>query len=205
MNYSFKLLNHETAYSGFHHIEIYDLKFNKFDGSESNVIRRELSRRKSCVGLLPYDPQKNQVVLVEQIRLGPLANNEHPWMLEVIAGIIEDDESKENTVLREASEEANCTVRNLIPILEYYTTPGGCSEKMSLYFGLTDVEKLGGIHGLSTEDEDIKTHIINFDQTLDMIRNGQINNASTIIALQWLALNKKFLTFKSNNSFVRLI
>lgn len=189
MKYNFSIIKQQTLYRGFHKIELFDFKFDKFAGGESNVISRELSRRKSCVGLLPFDPVRQEVLLIEQIRLGPLANNEHPWLYEVVAGIVEDDESQEETVLREAKEEANCSISKLIPIYTYYLTPGGSSEKINLYCGITDTSHAGGVFGVEHEEEDIKVHIVKFNDALNMLVDGKIINSSTIIALQWLALN----------------
>lgn len=189
MKYNFSVINKQTLYQGFHKIELFDFKFDKFAGGESDIVSRELSRRKSCVGLLPFDPVRKEILLIEQIRLGPLANQEHPWLLEIVAGIIEDDESKESTVLREAKEEANCSISKLIPIYNYYLTPGGSSEKINLYCGITDTSNAGGVYGVEHEDEDIKVHIVKFKDAMDMLEDGKIINSSTIIALQWLALN----------------
>lgn len=186
MRYNFKILSNKVVYQGFHTIEIVEFQHEKFNGSESPILHRELSKRRSCVGVLPYDPKRKEVILIEQIRLGPLANNEHPWMYEIVAGMTEPNEAKETTMLREAEEEANLKIKKTIPIYEYYMTPGGSCEKISLYCGITDTSNAGGIHGSLNEDEDIKVHVFTLDEALKMLHDGLINNASTIVALQWL-------------------
>lgn len=189
MEYNFQIINNKQVYDGFHKINIYDFKHDLFAGGESEIITRELSHRKSCVALLPYDPSRNELVLIEQIRLGPIANNEHPWLLEIIAGMIEPGDTSESTIIRESKEEANLTISKLIPIYNYYSTPGGSSEKVTLYCGITDTSNAGGIHGLDDEHEDIKVHVLKVPEAFDMLNQGKINNASSIIALQWLKLN----------------
>lgn len=189
MKYKFSLLENNIVYDGFHKIELFNFQYEKFNGSQSNIVTRELSRRTSCVGILPYDPKRQEVILIEQIRVGALANNEHPWLLEIIAGIIEPNEDLEQTAKREAKEEADCSINQLIPIYEYYLSPGGSSEKINLYLGITNTDNAGGIHGCDSEDEDIKVHIIPISKAFLMLENCELTNASTIIALQWLKLN----------------
>ena len=193
-NDKFELLSEDTAYDGFNSIEILNFKYRKFNGGQSNVIERELFRRKSYVGVLLYDPKRQEVILIEQFRIGPMVNNEHPWLLEIVAGMVDDEENNEQAVMREAIEEANCTITKLIPIDQYYLTPGSSNETLTLYCGITDTSKAGGIYGLATEDEDIKVHVISFDAVISMLKNNEIKNASTIIAVQWLALNYHILS-----------
>jgi len=188
-NDKFELLSEDTAYDGFNSIEILNFKYQKFNGGQSNVIERELFRRKSYVGVLLYDPKRQEVILIEQFRIGPMVNNDHPWMLEIVAGCVDEDESKEQAALREAVEEANCNIIKLIPISEYYLTPGSSNEILTLYCGITNTINAGGIHGLAIEDEDIKVHVLSFDTVMQKLNQGEIKNASTLVALQWLALN----------------
>ena len=187
-----------TAYAGYNSIEIVNYQFERFNGTQSNVIKRELFKRKSYVGVLPFDPITRQVILIEQFRIGPMVNDEHPWLLELIAGLIDENESKEQAVHREAKEEANCEISKLIPMYDYYMTPGSSNEVISIYCGITDSTKAGGVFGLACEDEDIKVHVVDFDKAMQMLNNGEIRNASTIIALQWLTLNMD--KFKSNSN-----
>lgn len=168
-------------------------QFEKFSGTMSSILTRELFKRKNCVGVLPFDPKTNKILLVEQCRLGPLFNNDHPWMYEIVAGIVDAGEQQDNTALRESKEEANCDILKLIPIYDYYVTPGYCSETMKLYCGIFDSSKIssGSLYGLAEEHEDIKVHVISLEDALTMLSNGKINNSSTIIALLWLQLNCK--------------
>ncbi len=197
MKYNCKVLQTKTLYKGYHELVEYTYSFALFNGGMSSAVTRELFKRSSCVGLIPYDPNTKEVVLIEQCRLGALANNDHPWMYEIIAGVVEDNEEKEATILRECVEEAGCTINKLIPIFEYYMTPGYCNETIKLYCGLIDRNKVNTdtIYGLSHEHEDIKVHLIKLEQAMQMLSEGKINNASTIIALQWLNANQQLLNY----------
>lgn len=191
MKYKYNILEKKNLYSGFHELLEYRFNFSKFNGSISPDISRELFKRKPCVGLLPYDPIRDEIILIEQIRLGPLVNNDTPWILEIVAGIVEDYEDKDSTIIRESLEEANCQVKKLIPIFEYYMTPGYCNETIKLYCGITDTSQhqTGNLAGLEEEAEDIKIHVFKSKDAFKMLDDGMIINASTIVALQWLRLN----------------
>lgn len=185
----FELLSENTAYSGFNSIEILNFKYQKFNGLPSRVIERELFKRKSFVGVLLLDPIRREIVLIEQFRIGPMVNKDNPWVVEIVAGQVDSNETKETAALREAKEEANCEITQLIFINEYYLTPGSSNEILTLYCGLTNTTNAGGIHGLAAEDEDIKVHVLDIELAIKMLKNCEIKNASTIIALQWLELN----------------
>lgn len=199
MDYKYKIIHSENLYSGFNKLTEYYFVFSQFNGHDSPIIKRELFSRSHCVGILPYDPITKEVLLIEQIRIGALVNNKvfnnSPWLFEIIAGIVDvkndSYESIEHAGLREAQEEANCSIKKLIPIYEYYMTPGCSNEAMSLFCGITDLssKKTGELCGLETENEDIKVHIIKLDNALKMLAQGKIISASSIIALQWLAIN----------------
>ncbi|MFW6062367.1 MAG: NUDIX domain-containing protein, partial [Planctomycetota bacterium] len=161
-----------------------------FDGGMSPVLTRELFERGHSAGVLLYDPRRDAVVLTEQFRVGALDNRLGPWLMEIVAGIVEPGESGEQVVRREAEEEADATVRDLIPVYDYLVSPGGTSERVALYVGRVDAEGLGGVHGAAEEDEDIRVHVVPFDEALAMMESGAIDAAMPIIALQWLALNK---------------
>jgi ADP-ribose pyrophosphatase len=113
----------------------------------------------------------------------------NPWLLELVAGLIDKDESPEEVARREAQEEAGCTVGALLPIARYLPSPGGSDEFVHLFLGIVDSEGLGGIHGLPDEHEDIRVHLVPLAGARDMLDAGRINNAATLIALQWLLLN----------------
>ncbi|MDP3878605.1 MAG: NUDIX domain-containing protein [Methylobacter sp.] len=193
MDKQFKVLNKESVYQGFFRVEKYRLKHTLFGGGWSTEITRELFMRGSCVAVLLYDPDADKVVLIEQFRAGALLNPDKAWLVEIVAGAIEEGESAEEVAYRESLEEAGCEIQQLLLISEFYTTPGGSSERISLFCGKVDSSEVGGIHGLDHEDEDILVSAVDFDQAYRMLEKGEIESAIPIIAIQWLALNRQKL------------
>ncbi len=197
MKYNYKIESKTNKYNGFFKIDKYSIKHSLFGGGESNEVLRELFERGNAAAVLPYDPVLDQVVLIEQFRIGALQSTHSPWQLEVIAGVLDkDDESPETVVIREAVEEANCEIIDPIKICEYFCSPGGSSEKIFLYRAKVDSTDLGGVYGLAEEAEDIKVHVVKFEDALEMVNDGRIETAMTIIAMQWLAINRDGLRKK---------
>lgn len=180
----------DVVYNGYFKMIKYRFRHRLFAGGWSEVIDRELFERGHAVAMLPYDPVSDKVVLVEQIRVGAMVDSDSPWQLEIVAGIIDKDETPENVAVREAEEEAGLTVHELAPMTSYLSSSGGCSERIHLYLGIVDAAQAEGIHGLADEGEDILVHVVSFDQAMQWVTDGKIENAASIIALQWLALNK---------------
>lgn len=190
------ILQQETLYHGFFNLERYRLKHTLYAGGWSEPIERELFRRTNCVGVILYDPTRDNVVLIEQFRVGTIPHDlesEHCWLLEIVAGAIEIGETAEEVAYREAQEEAGCQIQELKLINRFYTTPGGCSELLTLYCGKVNSEGVGGIHGLADEQEDIRVLVVSFTEAFQMLQQGLINSGIPIIALQWLALNRTTL------------
>jgi ADP-ribose pyrophosphatase len=106
---------------------------------------------------------------------------------------VEEGESPQEVAHREAMEEAGCKIEHLIRIGEFFTTPGGSSERLTLFCGIVDTAGLGGLHGLEEEDEDIRVEVVGFDEAWGLLENGGIDSAIPIIALQWLAMNRERL------------
>lgn len=187
-----KVLAKERLHDGFFKIDRFDIQHKLFAGGHTEVFSRELFERGEASAVLLYDDKNDTVVLTEQYRIGAAFDSQQasPWLLEVVAGMLEPGEMPEEVARREAIEEANCIVDKLIPISSYWSSPGGTSEKVHLYCALVDSTQLGGIHGLEAENEDILVRVIPFDQAYDSIATGEINNAATLIALQWLKINK---------------
>jgi ADP-ribose pyrophosphatase len=132
---------------------------------------------------------RDEVILIEQFRIGPYAVGWDPWLLEGVAGIIEDGESPEDVARRETREEAGCEITDLVPVMRYISSPGACSETVALFCGRVDSSGAGGVHGLADEGEDIKVMVYPVAKAIGLLDSGRIVNAKTIIALQWLALN----------------
>lgn len=191
MDYKVEIVQKETCYQGFFRLERYRLRHSLFRGGWSPELARELLERGHAAAVLLYDPDRDSVVLIEQFRIGALDAPGGPWLLEIVAGIIGGDETAADVARRESAEEAGCRVLDLIPICEYFVSPGGTSERITVYCGRVDAADVGGIHGLAQEGEDIRVHVVLFADALEMLRTGRIDSASPIIALQWLALHRE--------------
>ncbi|WP_422766943.1 ADP-ribose diphosphatase [Photobacterium leiognathi subsp. mandapamensis] len=184
------ILAKETVYQGFFKMVRYRFRHKLFAGGWSGEISREMFERGHAAALLPYDPITDEVVLIEQFRVGAMAAGCAPWQLEIVAGMIDhQDESAEDVVKREAMEEAGLTVAELEKVTRYLSSSGGCSEMLDIFVGTVDSTQAGGIHGLAEESEDIRVHVVSREQAYEWVESGKIENAASIIALQWLQLN----------------
>lgn len=186
-----KILNKNTVYNGFFRMEKYHLKHTLFAGGWSGEIHRELFVRNNCVAVILYDPKRDEVVLIEQFRVGAAENPINtPWLIEIVAGIMEEGETPEEVARRESIEEAGCEISELIKINTFYLSPGGSSEQITLFCGFVNSENVGGIHGLPDENEDILVRAVPFSEAYEMVLTNQIDSAIPTIAIQWLALRR---------------
>lgn len=185
------IIERATAYQGHFRIERYRLRHRCHDGAMSRPITRELFERGHAAALLPYDPVRDEVVLLEQFRIGALGAPGRPWCLEPVAGVIGEGESGEAVARREALEEAGLEVGRVIHMHDYLSSPGGCSERLSLYLGEIDSSQAGGVHGLAEEAEDIRSLVLGFDAAWAEMIGRPVAVASLLIAMQWLALNRE--------------
>lgn len=191
-----EILSKKLVYQGFAKVELYQLRHKLFAGGWSDEFERELLIRYNAVAVLPYDPKLDKVVLIEQFRIGALEEKNGPWLLELVAGILDKNKTEEETAKIETEEEAGLKVIDLIPIHSYWSSPGASSEHVTAYCAIVDAGKAGGIHGLDHEHEDILVRAMDSQEAFFAVRSGRINNASTIIALQWLELNLHKLKVK---------
>lgn len=157
---------------------------------------REVIERGHAAAALPYDPVRDEVVLIRQFRIGAYTAGSDPWPIEIVAGLIEDGETAENVARRETREETGCAAIELVPVCDCLVSPGILSETIAIFCARTDTENAGGIHGLDHEGEDIEAFVVPFRDALAWIETGRIIDAKTIIALQWLAGNRDALRAK---------
>lgn len=183
------LLEKRTVFDGYFRIDRFRLRHSLHDGGMSEPLDREVFERGRVAAVLPVDPVRDEVVLIEQFRIGPYAAGWNPWLLEGVAGIIEEGETAENVARREAMEEAGCEITDLVPMIRYLSSPGACTETVDLFCGRVDSSRAGGIHGLDQEGEDIRVMVYSVEAALALLGAGKIVNGKTIIALQWLALH----------------
>ena len=186
-----EIIARDTCYNGFFQVVRYRFRHRLFNGGMSGEVVREVFERGHAAVLLPYDPQRDEVVLIEQIRIPAYDSSPSPWLLELVAGIIEPGESTEEVGRREAMEEAGLNVGRVKPVLNYLSSPGGTSERLSIMVGEVDASQAGGCHGLEEENEDILVRVVSREQACQWVEEGIIDNAASVIALQWLALHHK--------------
>ena len=185
-----EILGRETLWQGHFRVDGLRVRFRRWDGSWSQPFTREVFERGHAAGVVLWDPDRDEVVLVEQFRAPAIGAPGGPWLLEVVAGMEEEGEDAADLVRREALEEAGVRIGNPSPIVEYLTSPGGTSERFSLFCARVDATYAKGIHGNPDEQEDIKVVVLPFFQALAMAEDGRIRAASTIIALLWLARHR---------------
>ncbi len=188
-----EILQTETLYRGFLGLKRYRLRHRLFAGGMSPELVRERVESYQAASVLLYDPDLDQVVLIEQFRIGALEAGEQAWLLEVIGGIIDRDETAEVVARREALEEAGCEIRELLPICRFLVSPGYTSEQIALFCGRVDASGAGGIHGLADEGEDIRVLVLPAETALAELYGGRADSTSIVIALQWLAMNRQRL------------
>jgi len=185
------IVSRDTAFQGFFAIDRIVLRHRLFAGGWSQDFSRELFRRDQAGGVLLYDPQADKLVMVEQFRVGLLdAMDQSPWALELVAGILDDGETARDMALREVHEEAGLAIGTPEFICNYFNSPGGSTERITLLYAEVDASQASGIHGMADENEDIRVVVLSFDEAWQAFLSGRINNAMAIIALQWLRLKR---------------
>ncbi|WP_318367305.1 ADP-ribose diphosphatase [Enterobacter sp.] len=188
-----EIIARETLYSGFFSLDLYRFRHRLFNGEMSGEVQREIFERGHAAVLLPYDPVRDEIVLIEQIRIAAYDTSETPWLLELVAGMIEEGESEEEVARREAVEESGLVVERVKKMLSYLASPGGTSERLTVMVGEVDATQAEGIHGLVDENEDIRVQVVSREQAYQWVEEGKIDNAASVIALQWLQLHYKEL------------
>ena len=184
-----KIISEEACFQGFFRMTKLVFTHRMYEGGQSPELTRERFDRGPAVGVLLYDQDRDKVVLIEQFRVGAL-DEPTPWIFEVVAGMIEPGESPENVAIRETLEETGSKVNDLTHICDYLVSPGGTDEKLHLYMAKVDSQHISGVHGLPEEGEDIKVHTVSTAAAFEAIESGIINNGATVIALQWLEIQK---------------
>ncbi|MDB6096775.1 MAG: putative MutT/nudix family protein [Francisellaceae bacterium] len=191
-----ELIKETTLFNNYLTIKEYSFKHKLFYGGWSKTLTRELLVKNPAVMVLLYDPIKDLIIMVEQIRMGLYNDKLSPWLLEPVAGVVEAGESPQETAIRETKEESDCEILDLEFICEYYPSPGTSSEKSILYCGRVAAPESGGCYGLIDEGEDIKIHILSSNLVFKLLKENKLNNASAIISVMWLKEHKNDLIQK---------
>ncbi len=183
------------VYANFFAVEEYDLAFRRFDGSQSPVVTRAVFISGDAVTVLPYDPVRDRVLLIEQFRVGPMARGDaQPWCLETIAGRIDPGETPQDAARREAAEEAGLCLGALLPVAQYYPSPGAYAEYLYSYVAIADLpDGIQGVFGVEGEAEDIRGHLIEFTDLMRLLGTGELENAPLILSVLWLQRERAWL------------
>jgi ADP-ribose pyrophosphatase len=182
-----EILDRSVVYDGYFQLVRYRFRHWQFAGGMGPAQARLLFARGHAAAVLPYDPVRDEVVLIEQFRIGAFEAGQDPWLLEPVAGIIEPGEDAEDVARREAVEEAGLAVLDLVPVCRSFMSSGGSSETLQCFVGRTDTTAAGGVFGLVDEGEDIMVRVLAYEDALARLDQGRLNVASTLLVMQWLA------------------
>jgi ADP-ribose pyrophosphatase len=192
-----RVVQKKSPFKGYFRIDRYRLSHRLFEGGWSQPMTREVFERGHAVGVLLYDPDRDVVVLIEQFRVGAYAMQSSrglarasPWLMEVVAGIVEKGESPKDVARRESREEAGCEVLDLVHICDYLVSPGGSTETVILFCGRVRAPRHGSVHGIDAEHEDIRVHVVPSSRALAWLDSGRAGNSMIVIALQWFGLHR---------------
>ena len=190
MDKQIDILSRETVFRGFLRVDRYRLRHSLFAGGWSAELTRERVEGLRAAAVLLYDPDTDQVVMIEQFRIGAHEAGQGAWLLEPVGGYVPPAEDSADVACREAMEEAGCEVTGLVPIGEFYLSPGTTSERISLFVGRVHAPSASGIHGLVHEGEDIRVEVLAADHAIGELYTGRANSTTAIITLQWLAMKR---------------
>lgn len=191
-----EIIEEKEVYSGYSPVKAYQLRFRLFNGEWSIPVRREILIRPQAAAVLLYDPENDKVILIEQMRMGVI-DEKSPWVLDIVAGVVDLGETTEQTAIREAKEEAGAEIETLIPICSYLVSVGISNERTTVYCGLVKAPEFPEkFFGNTDEGEDIKVHIVSTTTAIQWFKEGKIRAASAVIALQWLMLNEGLRSFR---------
>jgi len=188
MKLKYKIINKKNLYSGFFNLNKYQFIHQKHDGDWTNIVEREIFSGAHVSTLLPYDPIKKEIILIQQFRAGVLSRYDNDYLYEIVAGIIGENEKPEKTAIRECLEETGCEVKKIIPIQDYFPAPGSSESYYHLFLG--EINSFDGerIKGLEDENEDILVKSFKIEDVRNMLKENKIKNGLTLIALQWFFL-----------------
>jgi ADP-ribose pyrophosphatase len=183
-----RIENLDIAFKRHLRLDVVRFRHKLFSGEWSGERVWDVVRRGAAVAVLLYDPDRDAVVLIEQFRIAPLFSGFSPWVIEVVAGLVDHaGESDEDVARREAVEEAGVAVLGeLIPIQRYTPTPGDSDQGTTLFCGRVDSRAAAGIHGVAEEHEDIRVVVKDLAEIERMVDAGEIDNGHTLICLYWL-------------------
>ena len=181
-----------NGFAEFFRLDTFDVSYPRFDGQQSETLQRSAFVAYDAALVLPYDPATDHVLLIEQMRYGPLLRGDpYPWVLEPIAGLVDAGELPIETARREAVEEAGLDLQDIRPMMQTYPSPGYSTEFFHCFLGICALEpSMEGTHGLASENEDIRTHVLSFDKAMELLDSGETNLGPTTMMLLWIARHR---------------
>ena len=188
MKLKYKIINKKNLYSGFFNLNKYEFIHQKHDGNWTNKVEREIFSGAHVSTVLPFDPIKNEILLIKQFRAGIISRYDDDYLYEIVAGIIDNNENPKEAAIRECAEETGCVVKKIIPIQSYFPAPGSSESYYHLFLGEINAFDGEKIMGLENENEDILVKAFKVDDVRKMLKNKEIKNGLTLIALQWFFL-----------------
>lgn len=188
----FQILSQVSGYEGFLRLTKYQLRHTLFQGGWSEPLSRECIHKGASAAVLMYDPDADALVFVEQFRVGAV-EEASPWLVELVAGYVESGERPEQVVRREAREEADCELKEVVPIMRYLVSPGNSDETLHLFCAHVEAPPAGGIYGLVEEGEDIRVEVVPAQEALAWLEQGLVLSAAPVIALQWFVHHRERL------------
>jgi len=186
-NQDVEIIEQRTLWQGYFKMVKYFFRHSLYAGGKSDIIEREMFERGHAVAVIPYDPVTDEVVLIEQIRVGAFSHQVSPWLIEVVAGIIEQGEISDDVARRELFEESGLMAQSMDKVMTFLTSPGATSEQIDLYLARVSAHESNDIAGLAQEGEDIRVFRVPVTQAIAALDDGLIINGPTVIAIQWLA------------------
>ncbi|HET6467395.1 MAG TPA: NUDIX domain-containing protein [Geminicoccaceae bacterium] len=187
---SYEILERREAHRGFFRLEVLKLRHALFRGGTSPVLTRELFHQRRAVTVLPYHAPRDEVVLIEQFRVGAIEADGRPWLLEAPAGMVEAGETVEAVARREVQEECGIEIGRLERAHDYLSSPGCTTERVSVFIGEATAPHAGGIFGEPEEAEDIRSHAVPAEQAFAWLREGRLTAVTAVITLQYLMLHR---------------
>jgi len=186
-----EILERRRVHDGFFKLDLLRLRHALFRGGMSEVVRRELFVQREAVAVLPYDPARDAVVLVEQFRAGLVDAPGGAWLLEGVAGLLDKEgEAPEEAAAREVREECGVALGRLERVATYTSSPGATTERVHAFVGEVAAPERGGLFGVEGEHEDIRVEVVTADEAFTLFREGRITAANTVVPLQHLMLHR---------------
>lgn len=185
-----QIQSRREPYADYFSVESITLRQRRHRGDWSPDMVRAVFVSGDASVVLPWDPVRDRVMVIDQFRAGPVARGDlQPWLYEAIAGRVDPGELPEQAALREAVEETGLTLTRLVPGPQQYPSPGCVGEYVYSYIGIADLpDEVAGFGGLDSEDEDIRSHLMPRAELTRMAMAGEIRNGPLLSIALWLEL-----------------